>query len=136
RFVGLAAAALAIAGACVNPVLAERVRYHFTPADLCGNTVQTPAGKDNAIGERVSYFGLGNKPYGCPIPPTHMVTFLHPVNRREVTVPLALPEGTPRMVYRSDRIIYNYGSYAVEVIFLPDGSVDTIYDSGMFAPLR
>jgi hypothetical protein len=49
-----------------------------------------------------------------------------------VTVPLCLPEGTPRVEHVRDRIVYNYGSYTVEVRFLPDGSVDVLYSSGLF----
>jgi hypothetical protein len=36
------------------------------------------------------------------------------------------------MEYRTRRVIYNYGSDTVEVHFLPDGSVDVIYNSGLF----
>jgi hypothetical protein len=50
-------------------------------------------------------------------------------------VPLALPEGTPNMEYRTNRILYNYGSYSVAVHFLADGSVDVVYDSGFFRKL-
>jgi hypothetical protein len=122
--------------ATAGPAPAERVRYHFAAADVCGNTVQTPAGKCNAIGERVSYFGFGATPYNTPMPPTHMVTFYHPFSKRNVTVPMALPPGAARLQTRSDRIIFNYGEYRVEAIFLPDGSVDTLYDSGMFRKLQ
>jgi hypothetical protein len=130
------AAVLVLASA--DPALAERVRYHFAPADICGNTMQTPAGKCNAIGERVSYFGFGTTPYNNAMPPTHMVTFFHPFSKRNVTVPMSLPDGAgvPRLQTRSDRIIFNYGEYRVEAIFLPDGSVDTVYDSGLFRPIR
>ena len=48
-----------------------------------------------------------------------------------ITVPLSFPEGTPRIEHRADRVIYNYGSYTVEVHFLPDGSVDVVYNSGL-----
>jgi hypothetical protein len=135
RIFGFAVAALIGCGS-VNPLYAERVRYHFAPADLCGSTVQTPAGKNNAIGERVSYFGFGTTPYNCAKPPTHMVTFWHPFTKRNVTVPMALPAGTPRLEYGRNRITFNYGSYIVQAVFLPDGSVDTIYDSGLLTPLR
>jgi len=47
-------------------------------------------------------------------------------------VPLTLPEGTPRIEHRRNRIVYNYGSDVVEVHFLSDGSADVIYDSGLF----
>ena len=48
-----------------------------------------------------------------------------------ITVPLALPDSTPRMEYVRDRVVYNYGDYTVEVQFLPDGSADVFYDSGL-----
>jgi hypothetical protein len=115
---------------------AERVRYHFAPADICGGTVQAAYAKTSSIGERVSYFGLGARPYNCPMPPTHMVTFYHPFSHANVTVPMALPDGTPRVNTLRDRVILSYGDYRVEAVFLPDGSVDTVYDSGLFRPLR
>ena len=47
-----------------------------------------------------------------------------------VTVPVALPQGTPNIEYLARRVVYNYGSYTVSVLFLADGSVDVIYNSG------
>jgi hypothetical protein len=35
------------------------------------------------------------------------------------------------MEHRADRTIYDYGSYTVSVVFLPDGTVSVIYDSGL-----
>jgi hypothetical protein len=64
--------------------------------------------------------------------PNQMVTFRHPITGANVTIPLRLPEDTPRIEHGSDRIIYNYGTYTVRAVFLPDGSVDTIYRN----PLR
>jgi hypothetical protein len=64
-----------------------------------------------------------------------MVTFRHPFTGRNVTVPLRLPEGPPRLEHRSDRIVYNYGDYIVEARFLTDGSVDVVYNSGLLRPL-
>jgi hypothetical protein len=46
-----------------------------------------------------------------------------------------LPEGTPRIEHVWRRIVYNYGSYTVAVLFLPDGSVDVIYNSGLLRGL-
>jgi hypothetical protein len=130
------AAALAGLTLAAPSAHAERVRYHFAATDVCGNTAQTPAGKCNAIGERASYLGLGNSPYNGAIRPNYMVTFRNPVTKGTVTVPLALPEGTPQMQYRANRAIFNYGTYQVEVHFLADGSVDVIYDSGPFRKLQ
>ena len=67
--------------------------------------------------------------------PNQMVTFRHP-NGRYVTVPIRMPAGTPRLEHRPDRIIYNFGDYTVEARFLPDGSVDVIYNSGLLRPLQ
>jgi hypothetical protein len=44
---------------------------------------------------------------------------------------LALPDGTPVIEHVRQRIVYNYGSYTVEVRFLPEGAVDVIYNSGL-----
>jgi hypothetical protein len=52
-----------------------------------------------------------------------------------VVVPLALPCGTPVIEHVWRRTVYNYGSYTVEVRFLPDGSVDVMYDSGLLRAL-
>ena len=46
--------------------------------------------------------------------------------------PLALPPDIPRMEYRTNRTIYNYGTDTVEVRFLADGAADVIYTSGAF----
>jgi hypothetical protein len=48
-----------------------------------------------------------------------------------VTVPLTLPfYSTPQIYHRGDRLIYDYSTETVEVVFLPDGSVDVVYNSG------
>ena len=127
------AAALALLALTTSPAEAERVRYHFAATDICGNTAQTPAGQCNAIGERVAYFGLGSSPYTGVMRPNYLVTIYNPVTRGNVAVPLALPEGTQQMQHTRNRLTFNYGTYLVEVVFLPDGSVDVYYDSG---PLR
>ena len=136
RILAAGAAALTVLVLAAAQVQAERVRYHFAAADIAGNTVQTPAGKCNAIGERVSYLGLGASPYGGAMRPNYLVTFSNPVTKGMVTVPLALPEGTPQMRYARNRAIFDYGTYQVEVVFLPDGSVDVYYDSGLFRKLQ
>jgi hypothetical protein len=60
-----------------------------------------------------------------------MVTFRHPCTGRSLVLPLALPRDTPQMEYRTNRTIYNYGSYTVEVSFLADGTADVIYNNGL-----
>jgi hypothetical protein len=52
-----------------------------------------------------------------------------------VIVPLALPEGIPVIEHRNGRVIYNYGTYTVETVFLPDGTVDVVYNSGLLRAL-
>ena len=99
---------------------AARVRFHYGPGEIGG----TP-------GERISWFGAPREPVPGVPGPMVPVTFQHPFTHAPVTVPLALPPWTPTIEHVRNRIVYNYGSYAVEVRFLPDGSVDVIYNSGL-----
>jgi len=125
-----------IFGVMPSWAVAEQVRYHFVPADACGKTTQTPVGPKGAMGELRLGLGLRVEPYPYVVKPTQMVTFRHPYTARNVTVPLRLPASTARMEHRADRIIYNYNDYTVEARFLPDGSVDVIYNSGLARPLK
>jgi hypothetical protein len=115
---------------------AEQVRYHFVPSDPCGTLTQVPAGPDRTIGELKRAFGAVPLPYPFAVTPNHMVTFRHPFTGRNVTVPLRLPDGPPRMEQRADRIVYTHGDYIVEVRFFAGGSVDVVYNSGFLRPLR
>jgi hypothetical protein len=115
---------------------AEQVRYHYVPADACNTMTQVPAGPEGTIGELKRGYGLVPLPYPYGVRPNQMVTFRHAFNGKLVTIPLRLPSGPPRLEQRSDRIIYNYADYIVDVRFLPDGSVDVIYNSGFLRLLR
>jgi hypothetical protein len=115
---------------------AEAVRYRFVPLDACGTMAPVPVGPEGTIGELKQALGVRSQPYPFAVRPNMMVTFRHPYTGRNATVPLRLPDCTPRMEHRSDRIIYNYGDYTVEARFLPDGSVDVVYNSGLLRPLR
>jgi hypothetical protein len=130
---GLVFLGLSLAGA--EPARAEAVRFRFVPADACGAMSQVPAGPNGAIGEQFTGFGLRPQPYHRAFRPNQMVTFRHPYNGRNVTIPMTLPPGTPQWEQLSDRIVYNYGSYRVEARFFPDGSVETFYNSGFLSPL-
>jgi hypothetical protein len=79
------------------------------------------------------YIGLtGVCPYNCEPKPNCQKTFRHPCTGQCLNVPLRLPlDSTPNIEHRRDRVIYNYGSYTVEIDFLPDGSVNVIYNSGL-----
>lgn len=120
----LAAAVLLLATS--GPASAARARFHYVVGpDGCRMVLQ-PVG---AGGERITIFGV--TPDATPPPVTHLVTFDHEFTGQRVTVPLNLPSGTPVIEHRYRRYIYNYGSYTVEVVFLPDGSVDVVYNSGL-----
>ena len=108
------------------PAEAARIRYHFVPAPAGNGCVTAPA-----AGQRLTLGGW--QAYNCPPPcATQLVTFRHPATGQCITVPLALPDSLPRMEYVGNRAIYNYGSNTVEVAFFQDGSVDAVYDSGLF----
>ncbi|HYT88326.1 MAG TPA: hypothetical protein VEL76_06370 [Gemmataceae bacterium] len=112
-----------------NTARAERVKFHYPAADICAGA-HIPGGPD-VVGERTSLFGGTREPVRCRLRPTHLLTFCHPYTKANVTVPMRLPEDLPRVEHRGDRVIYNYGSYTVETVFLADGSVDVVYNSGL-----
>lgn len=121
----LAAGAVAALLLTAAPAGAARLRYHLLPDPSGGTCFQVPA-----AGERRTLTGW--EPYNAPPPRTaRLVNFRHPCTGRAVTVPLALPDSTPRMEYVGTRVVYNYGDYTVEVRFLKDGSADVYYDSGL-----
>jgi hypothetical protein len=108
------------------PAGAARLRYHLVADPASGGCLKAPA-----AGERRTLTGW--EPYNCPPPrATRLVNFRHPCTGQMVSVPLALPDATPRMEYVRDRVVYNYGDYTVEVRFLKDGSAEVLYDSGLF----
>lgn len=110
---------------------AAEVRFHYVPVDANGNTALQPAGAGGTVGVRVRWLEAVQETYHNQPRPTHLVTFRHPYSGRAISVPLAFPPGTPRLGYTRTRVIYNYGSYTVEALFLRDGSVDIIYNSGL-----
>jgi hypothetical protein len=116
---------LALAGGMARAAV---VRFHYLPADSPEQTTLRPAG--SGVGERSRWFGTVRAPYNGSLRPTHVVTFRHPYTGRNVSVPVALPEGTPNILHGPGRVTFNYGSYTVGAHFLPDGSVDIVYDSG------
>jgi hypothetical protein len=111
---------------------AGRTRFHFAPIDASGITTLKPDPATGAPGERISRFGTVVEPVAAPPRPTVQMIFRHPLTGQNVTVPLRLPPDTPRMEYRYNRVIYNYGSETVEVHFLDNGTVDVIYTTGLF----
>lgn len=125
-----------IVAATPSWAVAEQVRYRFVPVDACGKMQQVPVGPEGTIGELKRGLGARVLPYPYAVHPNQLVTFRHPANGRNVTVPIRMPAGTPRMEHRADRIIYNFGDYTVEARFAADGSVDVIYNSGLLRPLR
>lgn len=112
---------------------AARGRYHYVPIEPHGTMSPAPGGPRGVMGERISV--LGTCTDANPPCPTCFKCFRHPCTGQTIIVPLALPEGTPVIYHRRDRVSFNYGSYAVDVLFLPDGSVDVIYNSGLFRAL-
>ena len=115
---------------------AEMVCFRYVPIDACGTMQQVPCGPDGVLGELYRGFGMRVYLYQQAFRPNQIVTFLHPATGRNATIPLTLPEGTPRYDTRPDRIVYNYGSYVVEVRFFNDGAIEVRYNSGFLRPLQ
>lgn len=134
-FPGLWLLAVGLLLLTAQAALADIVRYHYQPQDLCGHTSLRVA-PDGAAGVWRSWaLSPRQQPYYCQLRPTHMVTFRHPYTCQNVQVPIALPEGTPRLAYEPYAVVYQYTPYVVRVEFLPDGGVDVIYNSGFLRPL-
>ncbi len=119
-----------------TPARAEQVRFRYAPAGPDGALTQVAAGPGGAAGERRRGFAGEPEPYPFAVRPNQMMTFRHLVTGGTVTVPLRLPEATPRVEHRTDRTVLNYGSYTVETRYLQDGGVDVVYNSGFLRPLR
>lgn len=113
------------------PAAGAVLRYHYAPVDEKGSMVLTSV-ESLGLGQRFAPVG---SPAGYQPRPNQVVTFRHPTTGRPVHVPLALPLGTPQVQYRWSRIVYNYGTYTVEVAFSPDGTATVIYNSGLFRGL-
>ena len=113
---------------CVSGEMAEAaaVRFHYVPADSGATITMKPA----SLGERTRWFGMVREPCNDSLRPNHVVNFNNPCTHQMVAIPIAFPEGTPTILHGPNRITFDYGSYAIRVLFFPDGSVDVVYDSG------
>jgi hypothetical protein len=114
---------------------ADVVRFRYVPVDAQGTVALTPIGPGGAPGVRSGYRGGPAEAVVAPKRPTHVATVVHPRTGRTLFVPLTLPDDTPRIERRMGNLIYNYGTYTVEVRFLDDGAVEVIYNSGFLRPL-
>ncbi len=125
----IAALALLLTAASAQ---AARIRYHYAPAGGQG-CLQLVPGPGGAPGERLSWIGLTPSPYQTPPPrPTGYVTVLHPDSKIYVQVPITLPAGNvPRIQHWGTTLVYDFGSEAIEIHFVHDGSVDVIYNNGL-----
>ncbi len=129
-------AALALSASLLSggTALAEQVRYRFAPVDACGNTQLVRSGA-GAVGEYQTWYAGPREPAYQQLRPTHVVTFRHPYTGRNVNVPMAFPDSTPRILYRSTSIVYSYATYTITALFQPDGTVEVVYNSGFFRSL-
>jgi hypothetical protein len=127
--IGLAVSLLLIAPG--QSVQAARLRFHYAAG--CQGSTAAPVQASAACTERLSWFGTVTEPYSGRLPrPPQYISYCHPYTGQAITLPVALPEGTPRIEHRGSRLVYNYGSYVVEVQFFPNGSAEVIYNPGPF----
>jgi hypothetical protein len=130
------AAALSLAiglGCWASTGQAAWARLHYVESGAAGALVYQLEG--SASRTTTSYFGLNVAPAPAAPRPTHIVTFRHAYTGRMVSVPIAFPIGTPCLAYRTDGVVYDYGTYSITVRFIADGSVDVVYRSGPFRSL-
>jgi len=79
------------------------------------------------VGGQIFYLPTGVS--SRPPAPNNWLTFRHPYTQSYVSVPVALPSGTPRILQQTDRVVYDYGSVSVTIQFARDGSVNVSYNS-------
>lgn len=108
---------------------AERLRYHYVPASDNAPMTLAPSAFGTP-GVRVTLRGscADNRQPPCA---TCVKTFRHPCTGQIVNVPVNLP-GNPSIYNKTNAVLYDYSDNFVEVRFLPDGTVDVIYGSGLF----
>ncbi|HZU39144.1 MAG TPA: hypothetical protein VFA18_24675 [Gemmataceae bacterium] len=135
RFTVAVAAVLALVLTTCGPASAGRVRYHYVPVNNCGTLTLKPCGPNNATGEYLAWFGASRTAATWQPHVNTQLTFRHPYTGQQVTVPVYLPAWVPKIEYRNHWVIYNYGSFATEIHFLPDGSVDVEYTNGFLRGL-
>jgi hypothetical protein len=130
-------AALLLSATLLTPAAlrADSVRFRFVPTGPQGALVQVPAGPDGALGELRAGLSTTPRPFPRNYRPNRLVTFRHPYTSRNVTLPMMLPDNTPRIEHIRDRIRFGYTSYFIDVRFLPDGGVDVVYNSGFLRTL-
>ena len=125
----LIVAALALLGIAPGRATAAYAIFHYVPAGPDGHMTLKPNDATGTAGVVVTLFG--RRPYDCPPRPTCAVPLTHPCTSAKLLVPLDLPAGTPNIQHRYGVVIYNYGTYTVEVHFLEDGSLNVVYNSGL-----
>lgn len=112
---------------------AEVVRFRYAAANGCGNAV--PVTVNGAPAQRAPWVGGVYEPYYRQVAPTHIVTFRHAYTGQNLNIPFVFPDGVPRVEHRADRVLYNYGTYQIQTHFVPDGTVEVIYNSGVLRPI-
>jgi hypothetical protein len=96
--------------------------------------VQPSGSRTMLFTPRSSFAFIGGQVYDLPSPtaqppiPNQVLSFRHPYTHAYMSVPVALPNGAPKVEQRSDRLIYDYGFVAVVIHFVRDGSVNVSYD--------
>jgi len=121
----LAALACLLAAGLVTFIRADDSDFHYIRPYGSRAMYFTPRSSYAVVGGQVYYLP---SPSSQPPAPNIWLNFRHPFTHAYVSVPVALPSGTPKVEQRSDRLIYDYGSVAVVIHFVRDGSVNVSYD--------
>jgi hypothetical protein len=61
-----------------------------------------------------------------PLPGAYQVVFIHPRSHQPVTASFVLPQGTPRVYYVPNSVVFDYGRHEVEIRFQILGRVKVI----------
>jgi hypothetical protein len=123
----LTAVSILLVGGLASGLRADDVGFRYVRPTGSRTLVWQPRDSVAFVGNQVYFFPTSLQ--SQPPAPTQWLSLRHPFTHAYVSVPVALPSGTPRLEQRSDRLIYDYGFMSIVILFLRDGSVNVSYNS-------
>jgi hypothetical protein len=123
----LTAVSILLVGGLASGLRADDVGFRYVRPTGSRTLVWQPRDSVAFVGNQVFVFPTSLQ--SQPPAPTQWLSLRHPFTHAYVSVPVALPSGTPRLEQRSDRLIYDYGFMSIVILFLRDGSVNVSYNS-------
>jgi hypothetical protein len=126
RFLKLTSLTVFLAAEICTTGRADDSEFHYVRPIGSRNVVWMPRSSFAVVGGQIYYFPTNTT--AAPPTPNTWLSFRHPITHAYVNVPVALPNGVPRISQHPDRVVYNYGAVSVTIHFVHDGSVNVSYN--------